>query len=361
MRHRWLKAAFCGCMICCPLSPLAKGQPLEITPELAKKINEAWGNNSNNDSFLRADTLRKEGKNQEALDAVNEALRSDPSRGEAYGLRSGIEGNLQQFEEGIADADVALKLSKTARHKAMAAYNKGFNLAGLNRKREALDAFNLALRFDPTYSVAHFGRGKVFYFLRMWKESKVELDAALAVNPKNGAAWAYRAEDQLMLGAIADGVASAEKSVAFAPNDPRSFRARAIARQFEKRFDEMLADATRAIELDSTRPLAHLLRGKALGLLGRLDEALAEYAQESDRKAVEPDLNGVHREIYGTRLYNCGDFSTEVEVPGGPKRDGFEDCKKRVLEALQETAPPSPATPARKSVPNLPARRRGAK
>ena len=341
------------------------GQIVFTTPEQVKKTNGVglfgFEIKAGADPYFRADALRKEGKIKEALEAINEALRIDQNRGEAYGLRSGIEGSLQQFPDGVADADIALKLSKTAHHKAMAAYNKGYNLAGLNRKQEALDAFNLSLRFDPTYSMAHFGRGRLFYLLRLWKESKTELDAMIAVNPQHGPSWAYRAEDQLMLGSIADGVASAEKAVEFAPSDPRSFRARGIARQFTKRFDEMLADATRSLELDSTRPLAHLLRGKAFGFLGRLDEALAEYALEPDRKAVEPYLNGVHREMYGTRLYNCGDFSTEFELYGAPRIDTFEDCQKRISEGLIESAVPASVTPVRKSVPNLPARRREAK
>lgn len=210
--------------------------------------------------------------------------------------------------------------------------------------------------------MAHFGRGKLFYFLGMWKEAKQELDRTIALSPTHGAAWAYRAEVQFHLGSVADGVVSAEKAVSLAPNDPRSFRARAIARQLNKRFDEMLSDATRAMELDPTRPLAHLLRGKAFGFLGRLDEAVAEYAMEPDRKAVEPYLNGVHREMYGTRLYNCGDFSTEFELPGGPKIDGFEDCRKRITEALTESANQTASPPpARKSIPNLPTRRKAKK
>ncbi len=352
-----LNTALCFSQIAIPLETAKKRDVQLITPTPWSRSGQ-----QSTDLYTLADELRKNGKNQEALQAVNAALRLDPNRGEAYGLRSGIEGNLQQYQEGVADGDIGIKLSKIARHKAMAAYNKGFNLTGLGRKQDALDAYKLALQFDSTYSMAHFGRGKLFYLLGMWKEAKTELDLRIAASPRHGAAWAYLSEVQFHLGAVPNGVASAEKAVELAPNDPRSFRARSIARQLNKRFDEMLSDATRAVELDPTRPLAHLLRGKAFGLLGRLDEALAEYAIEPDRKAVEPYLNGIQREMYGTRLYNCGDSSTDIELSGGTRIDAFEDCKKRITEALKESAvQQTEPTPVRKSVPNLPARRRATK
>jgi tetratricopeptide (TPR) repeat protein len=361
------RPAAIGCLLLFSLL-CSQGQAQDTAEdrERVRKINEWFAAERRiadiADPYRKADELRKAGRNEEALVAVNEALRANPNRGEAYGLRSGIEGNLQYYEDGVRDADIGLQLSKTPRDKAMAAYSKGFNLTSLDRKQEALEAYKLALQFDPTYSMAHFGKGKLFYLLGMWKEAKQELDRTVELSPSHGAAWAYRAEVQFRLGSVADGVASAEKAVLLAPKDSRSYRARAIGRQLNKRFDEMLSDATRALELDPSRPLAHLLRGKAFGLLGKLDEALAEYALEPDRKAVEPYLNGVHREMYGTRFYNCGNTFTEFEVPLGPRFDTFEDCKKRIFEALSEVSSPVAAPPtARKSIPNLPARRQGQK
>ena len=308
------------------------------------------------DPYSRADALRKEGKYDEALQAINEALKHDPDCGKCYGLRSGILGSLQHYAEGAADGDIGIKLSKTSRYKAMSAYNKGFNLTSLDRKTEALDAYRLAVKFDPTYAPGHFGLGKIYYLLFMWREAKAELEQAIALDPKPGAAWAYRAETQYRLGSLADGIASAEKAVELSPNDSRSFRARAIGHQLSDRFEEMLVDATRAVEIDPTRPLAHLLRGRAFGLLGRLDEALAEYALETDRKAVEPYLNGVHQAMYGTRLYNCGIY-TELETPEHVTMKGFEECKARAMQGLADSAVQSTPPPTRKTVPGLPTKR----
>jgi tetratricopeptide (TPR) repeat protein len=310
------------------------------------------------DPLLRAEELMKAGKNEQALEAVNEAILAEPKRGRLYVLRSGILGNLQHYEEGLADADLGLKLSTTPQGKAGAAYNKGFNLASLDRKADALEAYRLSIQFDPHYEMAHFGKGKLYYALSMWPESKAALSEALKLDPMHGAAWAYLAEVQFKLGQVAEGVASADRSIQFAPNDPRSYRARAIGHQLNRRFENMLADATYVLKLDPTRPQGHLLRGKALGLLGRYEEALAEYALETDRKAVEPYMNGIHRELYGSRIENCGDYSTDIQTPSNFNSDGFTDCSRRVNEQLDEMVKTLEALPTpKRTVPGLPTKR----
>lgn len=303
------------------------------------------------DPYLRADELRKANKNQEALQAIHGALRQDPDCGKCYALRSGILGNLGLYKEGVGDGDLGIKLSKAPRDKALAAYNKGYNLTNLDKKADALDAYQQAVVLDPTYSMAYFGRGKIYYFLGMWKEARAELTQAVTLSPKLAAAWAYLAESHVKLNDFALGMEAAEKAVQFGPTDPRSFRARAIGYQVHGRYNEMLADSTRLVELDPTRPLSHLLRGRALGFLGRLDEALAEYAAEPDRKAVEPYLNGVQKALYGSRLHNCGDNSTEIDTPGN-FHSRFDDCVAQINSALQETAAPSnEAPPAKRKLP----------
>lgn len=349
LRH-WLLASGLCLLLSCPFESTAQ---ILIKRKTEQEIER--------DPYLKAEALRKAGENEEALQSVNEAIRIAPRRAEAYALRSGILGNLGQFAEGIADADIALKLSDNPRIMAAAASNKGFNLIQLGQKREALEAYRLALQYNPRFAMAHFGRGKIFYFLGMWAEAQRALEKAVSIDSDIAAGWAYLAEAQFQLGDISSGEISAQNAVDLAPDDSRSFRARAIGHELNKRFEEMLADATRALELDPSRPRAHLLRGRALWLLGRQDEALAEYAQEPDRKAVAPFLAGVHNQMYGSRIYNCGDTSTTFELPGRPRIDTFEDCKTRLMEALLESSSESSATKERKSVPELPSRRRTAK
>jgi tetratricopeptide (TPR) repeat protein len=304
-----------------------------------------------------ADSLFKEGRYQEALTVINGVLRKDPKSGAAYARRSGILINLSQFEGAVADGELGIKLSTTPRDKSRSAYNMCAGLTFLDKKSEALKACTLSLSFDPKSSWAHFGLGKIYYFLGMWKESGTALDRSLALNPRAPAALAYRAEVHFLSGEIEKGMVHAQKAVELGPNDYRSFRARAIGYELSHRFEEMLADATRALELGPNIPLNHLMRGKALGLLGRYDEALAEYTVEPDRKAVEPYLAGLHYELYGSRIYNPGACSSEVQTPLTYNSNAFDECKKKIVQALQESAEPqSVAPPTKRTPPGLPKR-----
>jgi tetratricopeptide (TPR) repeat protein len=304
-----------------------------------------------------ADSLSKAGKYQEALTVLNDVLRKDPKSGGAYARRSGVLANLNQFEGGAADGELGIKLSTTSRDKSRSAYNKCLNLTYLDKKAEAFKACNLSLSFEPKYSWAHYGLGKLYYFLGMWKESGAALDRSLELNPKAHAAMAYRAEVHFLSGEIEKGMVQAQKAVELGPNDYRSFRARAIGLELSNRFEEMLADATRAVELAPNTPLNHLMKGKALGLLGRYDEALAEYKVEPDRKAVEPYLAGLHVELYGSRIYNPGTCSSEIQTPLNYNSDAFDECMKKIMQTLQDSAEPAPATtPTKRTVPGLPKR-----
>ncbi len=306
--------------------------------------------------YLRAVELRNSGKNLEALAAINQAIWFDSNCGKCFGLKSGIEGNLQMFADGVADGHHGMIKSKTPRDKAIAAYNKGFNLGGLGRNSEALEAYNLSIEFDPTYAMAHFGKGKVYYFLEGWADSKKALEEALRLNPNHGASWAYLAEAQIGLRDLKAGAISANRAVELAPSDARSFRARTISNYWDGNYAAMLADATRVLELDATRHHAHLLRGHSLKLLGRESEAAVEYALEPDRKAVEAGMHPSKQ--VDMRIYNCGDFSTEIQTSANLNGDSFTDCAKRVNQALDEyfeslQAPTKP----KPSVPSLPSKR----
>lgn len=304
--------------------------------------------------ILKADRLRKEGKNQEALAVINEALRFDPYCGQCLGLKAGIEGNLKKFREGVGDADLGIKYSKTPRNKSFSAYNKGFNLAGLGRKSEALDAYNESIRLDPTFPMGHYGKGKLLYELNDFKGAQSELDKAIQLNPTHGPSWAYQALTFAVLGHPEASLAYGNIAVQHAPNDPRSYFARAVGFRAIGAYKEMLDDATRSLELDATIPQGHLLRADALKLLGREEEAAKEYALEPNRKAVEAGLHPAPQ--VDLRMYNCGDFSTELQTPSNYNIDGFSDCVRRISEQLDETikqleALPTPAK--KKTIPGL--------
>lgn len=117
----------------------------DITPETAKKVNQAlamWPKPSHEDDIVVAKLLLAQ------LESVEASVQRQAEAGE---IRR-VGDNAQ----------------------AVAAYKSGVRLAILERKQEALERFSEALRIDPTYYPAHFGREKIFLSLAMWSEALKE-------------------------------------------------------------------------------------------------------------------------------------------------------------------------------------------
>lgn len=291
-------------------------------------------------------------RNEEALDALNDALAANPKSGGAYASRSGVFGDLQRFTEGLRDAELGLKYARTPRERAIAAYNKGYNLQGLSRRHDALAAYGLAVQSDPTYSRGHFGKGKLLYQMRMWREALPVLNKALELNPRLGAAWAYKAETLFQLGEISVGMAAAEAAVKASPDDPRSYRARAIGHHRMNQLQPMLEDAERIIQLNPSYQTAHILKGIALEQLGRLREAMDEYLKDTDTVQAERYASRLVTETItpfqsAGRATNCGMVSA---APGEPARvvlptddsatmvRSIDSCFERALKSVFDEA-----------------------
>ncbi len=305
--------------------------------------------------YQKAETFRKEGRNNEALTAAKQSIRFDSECGKCFGLLSAIEGNLGLNKDGVANAHTGILKSHAPRDKAMSAYNMGFNLGGLGKNSEAVSAYADCKRFDASFSMCYFGMGKTLVELHDYRQALDTLQQATSLQPKHGPSWAYKAFAEGGLGKMDSSLISSTTAVLLSPTDPRSYLARAYARGLNSRFEEMLADIDRTLELDSQRPFAHLLRGQALTLLGRKEEAAREFDLEVDRKAVAKALHPEQQ--VDLRIYNCGDPSTDIQTPDNFNVDDFKDCQDRAMKALMETAVPAAPKPAPKpkwSIPGLP-------
>lgn len=188
----------------------ARGQDINITPEIAKKLNEPFSSQpkgvaddnpsrefllallEDSEEFFErrfhlleeARQLSQRGHTLDALYTVSRLITLEPDNAEAFNLRSRISAKLRRFEEGIADSRKALELAKTPRQKAMSACSTGINLVGLERNQEALKAFAEALSFDPSHFSAHFERAKIFIQLKMMSDSNVEIQKALELTSR---------------------------------------------------------------------------------------------------------------------------------------------------------------------------------
>ena len=65
--------------------------------------------------------------------------------------------------------------------------NEGVKLYSLGQYREALAAYEQALRLDPYFADAYFGKGNALYFLKRLEEALMAFEQAIHLNPRDAA------------------------------------------------------------------------------------------------------------------------------------------------------------------------------
>lgn len=111
----------------------------------------------------------------------------------------------QRFEKGLIAAgsgkyEAALADFKTAQmfleseqpdneFRAQVHYNIGVCLYQLKKQAKAVEEFNLANRFNPSYEKSFYALGMAQYELKHWRAAKEAFRGALRVNDQNGETW----------------------------------------------------------------------------------------------------------------------------------------------------------------------------
>jgi tetratricopeptide (TPR) repeat protein len=129
------------------------------------------------------------------------------------------------------------------------------------------------------------------------KGSIAVLDDALRIDPRHATAYATRATAFRKLGNYQRAVQDCSKAIEINPRFAEAYCQRALAyqqSQLDNRVEHALADASKAIDLDQTNPLAFIVRGNARLERKEYPQAIADFT-----KAIE--LNPRSYSAYGNR------------------------------------------------------------
>jgi tetratricopeptide (TPR) repeat protein len=129
------------------------------------------------------------------------------------------------------------------------------------------------------------------------KGSVALLDEALQIDPRHAQAYATRATAFRKLGDHQRAVQDCSKAIEINPRFAEAYCQRAFAyqqSQLDNRVEQALADASKAVELDRTNPLAFIIRGNARLERKEYPQAIADFT-----KAIE--LNPRSFSAYGNR------------------------------------------------------------
>jgi len=106
--------------------------------------------------------------------------------------------------------------------------NEGIRLSSIRLFREALEAYEQALRLDPHFADAYFGKGNAFYFLGQYEEALHAYEHAIHLAPHNAAYHNNKGGALYALGRYREALAAYEQALRISPGWISAQRGRSL-------------------------------------------------------------------------------------------------------------------------------------
>jgi tetratricopeptide (TPR) repeat protein len=282
-------------------------QQAQFVPRL-----NAAGNTAANRVKL-AHALFTDGQYEAALAEVEAALRDNPESAEGQlikGLTLARQGKLRaalaplhmasEFGEEtwiacFTLATVYLRLDEHAQALAIgeklvaldpgdaqAESLRGEALSRLGRTEEAMTAFRLATRLDPSLTAAHLRLGELCSDAQDWSASALELTAAVELAPTDPRAMRGLAIALRGLGRSGEAVQVCRRALHCTSPKPELFLTMAECYLDEKMLFDAIVSARVALMLDPKSPAPHRMMSRLFIAQGRAAEA-ARHAETAER------------------------------------------------------------------------------
>jgi tetratricopeptide (TPR) repeat protein len=146
--------------------------------------------------LARANCLSQLKRYDDAVAALNEAIRIDPKRGPSYDERGLAYSNAGRHAEAVPDYTRAIELNPTS-----GAYNnRGWAYMELGRTDEAIADLDKALELGPSNEIAFGNRSRLNMMRKQYAQVIVDCDAALRLNPKSTWAGSRKLDAQRLMG-----------------------------------------------------------------------------------------------------------------------------------------------------------------
>ncbi len=241
--------------------------------------------------YQLAQSLREQGRSDEATKEYNEAIKSDPKYAEAYA--------------GLG----MLKLAN-------------------NSLGEAEGAFKQAIQINSGSSTAHYGLGKVYLKMGNVDAAIKELNTALYQNPNSFPAHQAMGEAYQAQGNNNAAIAEYHKSTSIKPENPEVYLHISDIRESRGDLELSISELRGALELMPDNPDLHQRIADESLTLGKLDDAIKEY-----EKVMQANPGNAPAAKGLTRAY----FLKAEKETGGAffSSNDFESAKAQLDKAVQ--------------------------
>ncbi len=134
--------------------------------------------------MLQGDALARSGKYDEALSALDKAVRLDPQSALLYDVRGVVHALVGKTEEAIADFEKAIELDPRL---AEASVNRGIVRFWRGEVDGAMADFNKSIELAPEFALAYNSRGQLAFSIEEWEAAIADFEAAGRLVP--GVGW----------------------------------------------------------------------------------------------------------------------------------------------------------------------------
>ncbi|GAC1357419.1 MAG: hypothetical protein NVSMB38_39760 [Ktedonobacteraceae bacterium] len=240
--------------------------------------------------------------------------------------------NTGRYIEALNAFDRAIRLDPTY---ADAYEGRGSVLYQLERYAEALASYEQAIQLDAQYAQAYLGQGNVLYYLKRYDEALACQELALQFDPALTDAQLSKANVLYYMGRFAEALTAYEEVARCDPNCAQAYDGMGWALRQLLRREEALAAYKRAVELDPNNPSSYNGMGRTLYRLGHYQEALPFFEQ-----AIQLDAHiALVYEFRGDTLYHMKRYDEALvayhqAIQLDPNTASTHDGKARTLWRL---------------------------
>jgi tetratricopeptide (TPR) repeat protein len=221
----------------------------------------------------------------EALEALREAVRRDPTTVDAWILLATAHYRLGEDIECLGATEEALKLDPGSG----AAWNfRGLALERLQREEEALDTYARAMRIDGWYLMAGRNAFRVLLESERYAEALRIADTLLEDQKDNSLYWAMRSVALSGAKRYGEAYEAASQAVQYNPDHGYAWHALALALRDIRQYSAALEASQRCVDLDPESSTAWNMMGLALLNLGRPAEAYKRFIRAAKFSTQSP-------------------------------------------------------------------------
>ncbi|HAD19552.1 MAG TPA: hypothetical protein DCF42_04050 [Lachnospiraceae bacterium] len=330
-----------------------------------------------NNATLYADIYLKRGycymmleRQEDSLEALDEALRVDPELESAILIRISILSDQERYEEAIEwmekyislteDADMYQTLAslyevtgqtdkalesyrtyteKTSGSETEAAYAMGVYRLERGYYQEALEEFAPCLEDENLGLSSAFNSGVCRMSLGEYEEAIALFDRCIEEDAGIDGMYYYRGQCRMALGtyedAIADFAMSVEKEESVA-ND--ALYAKANYEMGNMAYTEAISDFTACLEREIEPGTSRINRGICRLLSGEMENAMSDFT-----KCIDEDTNADEARFYRSFVYlNWGDYQYALDdlnscIEHGYDLAGSYQQRSQVFKAMGDT------------------------